>query len=461
MRYYPVFLDLDGQPAVVLGGGAFATEKVMLLLEAGARVKVISAKLSPSLQDLVASGALEEVHRDYQPGDLAGARLAVDASENEDINRQSWEEAEGSGVLINVVDRPAQCRFIAPAIVRRDPLVIAISTSGESPFLASTLRARLERSLGREWGPFTALVGRIRRELRARSVSIAEQTKVYRRLLTSDIRELLRAGRSDEAEHRAASLAQLSVHHPGRVALVGAGPGDPQLLTVKARELLGDADYVLHDALVAPETLTLCGLHAKLEAVGKRAGSESSRQEDITARLIELARAGHVVVRLKGGDPFVFGRGGEELNGLIAAGVDVVVVPGITAAFAAPASIGISATMRGVASSVAITTAQGGESLERIADLARAADTLIVLMARANLKEVAAAVTRAVGGSRAAALVSNATLPDERSVSGTIADIAHLADRDGITTPATLIVGEVVTLAQLAARSVASIAASS
>ena len=305
------------------------------------------------------------------------------------------------------------------------------------------------------------LVGRIRRELRSRGVSIADQTKVYRRLLTSDIRELLRAGRTDEAELSAAALAQTTVHHPGRVALVGAGPGDPELLTLKARELIGDAGYVLHDALVAPETLALAAPNAKLEAVGKRGGAESSRQEDITARLIELARAGHFVVRLKGGDPFVFGRGGEELNDLIAAGVDVVVVPGITSAFAAPASAGIPSTMRGISSSVAITTAQGGDSLDRIGDLARAADTLIVLMARSNLKEVAAAVARSVGGSRPAALVSNATLPEERTVSGTIANIAHLADRDAITTPATLIVGEVVRRGQLAARSVASIAASS
>src|SRR5258708_38782633 len=245
VRYYPVFLDLDGQHAVVLGGGTFATEKVALLLEAGARVKVVSAKLSKSLQGLVTNGAIEVVARDYEPGDLAGARLAVDASENEEINRRSWVEAESTGVLTNVVDRPAQCRFIAPAIVRRDPVVIAISTAGESPFLASALRARLERSLGREWGPFTALVGRIRRELRARGVSIAEQTKVYRRLLTSDIRDLIQAGRHDDAEHRAAALAQTTVRQPRRVALVGAGPGDPELLTLKARELIGDADHVL------------------------------------------------------------------------------------------------------------------------------------------------------------------------------------------------------------------------
>ena len=164
MRYYPVFIDLAGQRAVVLGGGRIATEKVASLLEAGAKVTVIASMLSEAIERLVADGSVDAIRRDYLPGDLAGARLVIDASDDVAINRQSWEEAETSGILINVVDRPAQCRFIAPAIVRRDPLLIAISTSGESPFLASTMRARLERWIGREWGPFTALVGRIRRD---------------------------------------------------------------------------------------------------------------------------------------------------------------------------------------------------------------------------------------------------------------------------------------------------------
>src|SRR5947209_4855240 len=176
MRYYPVFLDLVDQPCVVLGEGKFATEKAASLREAGANVQVI-----PS--------------REYRTGDLAGARLVVDASEDTEVNRRSWQEAEEAGILINVVDRPAQCRFIAPAIVRRDPLLVAISTSGESPYLASALRARIERWLGREWGPFTALVGSVRRQLRERSVPIPEQTRAYRRILNSDVRRLLKGGR--------------------------------------------------------------------------------------------------------------------------------------------------------------------------------------------------------------------------------------------------------------------------
>jgi uroporphyrin-III C-methyltransferase len=262
---------------------------------------------------------------------------------------------------------------------------------------------------------------------------------------------MIRRGRPDDAAHLAVAIAQAGADAAGRVALVGAGPGDPELLTFAARELLADADYVLHDALIAPETLALCGPDARLEDVGKRAGLESPRQETITARLIELASAGSSVVRLKGGDPFVFGRGGEELAGLMRAGIEVVVVPGVTAALAAPAAAGIPVTLRGVASSLAITTAQGGDSLDRLRDLAVAADTLVVLMPRTNLAEVAAVLAEAVGGSRPAAVISNATLPNQRTVTGTLERIARLADQAALETPATLVVGDVVAAAPILA----------
>jgi uroporphyrin-III C-methyltransferase / precorrin-2 dehydrogenase / sirohydrochlorin ferrochelatase len=434
VKYYPVFLDLAGQPCIVLGDGKFAVEKVAALTEAGANVRVISS-------------------RDYRPGALAGARLVVDASEDPEINRQSWDEAERAGILINVVDRPAQCRFIAPAIVRRDPLLIAISTSGESPFLASMLRARIERWLGHEWGPFVALVGEVRRRLRKQGLPISEQTRVYRRLLTSDVRSLLRGRKTAQANRLAGEIAAARGDGAGRVALVGAGPGDPELMTVRGRELIADADYVLHDALIAPETLALCGPDTRLENVGTRGGRhERARQSTINARLIELARAGHHVVRLKGGDPFVFGRGGEELDDLRRAGIDVLIVPGISSAFAAPAALGIPVTKRGIASSVAITTAQGAGSIGRLARLARSADTLVVLMALGELSEVAEVLGRAVGGSRPAAVISNATLPTQRSVTGTLDRIARLAADAAIEAPATLVVGDVVAFGQVVVR---------
>ena len=434
MRYYPVFLDLAAQPCTVIGDGKLAAEKTAALREAGAEVRVIA-------------------NRDYRPGALAGARLVVDASGDPEINRQTWTEAEGAGILINVVDRPEQCRFIAPAIVRRDPLLIAISTSGESPFLASALRARLERWLGKEWGPFTALVGRIRRELRERGVPIAEQTRVYKRLLASDVRGLLRAGDVAGANHTAAALSRPSAGLAGRVALVGAGPGDPELLTVRARELLACADYVLHDDLVTAETLALCGPDTRLEYAGKRGGRPSTRQADITARLIELAREGNFVVRLKGGDPFVFGRGGEEVRDLVAACVDVIVVPGVSAAVAAPAAAGIPLTMRGVASSVAITTAE-----HDLRPLAAAADTLVVMMANTKLIEVSSALAEALGPGRPAAVVANATLPEQQVVVGTVADIARRALSAGLRSPATLVVGDVVAQASAGSRALVDLA---
>ncbi|HZQ49830.1 MAG TPA: uroporphyrinogen-III C-methyltransferase [Candidatus Dormibacteraeota bacterium] len=429
MRYYPVYLDLMDQRAVVLGDGPVATDKAALLREAGAVVTVIAAG-------------------DYRPGDLAGARIVVDASGDSKVNRLAWEEAEAAGILINVLDRPEQCRFIAPAIVRRDPVVIAISTSGESPFLASQLRVRIERLLGTEWGPFTALVGRIRRRLREQAVPIATQTRVYRRLLQADLRSMLRAGRTTAAYAHAATLAERSAQWRGRVAIVGAGPGDPELLTLRARELLFDADVVLHDALISPETLALSGPDTRLEAVGKRGGSaDSVSQESINARLIELAADGHFVVRLKGGDPFVFGRGGEELQVLVDAGVDVIVVPGITSALAAPAALGIPATLRGTSSSVTITSGHSEDLDERLVELARVSDTLVVLMARARLAQIARVLAAAVGASTPAAVVGNATLATERHVIGTLANIAALADRQQIQAAATLIVGQVVSAA--------------
>jgi uroporphyrin-III C-methyltransferase/precorrin-2 dehydrogenase/sirohydrochlorin ferrochelatase len=446
MRYYPVFIDLEAQPAVVLGGGRLAVDKAEGLLEAGARVRVITAAPAPELERLSLAGRIELWRRDYAAGDLGGARIVIDATGDADVNRASWQEAEAAGILINVVDVPGRCRFIAPAIVRRDPLLIAISTSGESPFLASTVRARIERLLGREWGPFTALVGRVRRRLRERGVPIAEQTRLYRRLMSSDVRSLLRAGRDGDALQLALGIEQgVAAPVTGRVALVGAGPGDPELLTAKALDLLASADYVLHDALIAPDTLALCGPDARLENVGKRAGLDNPRQETINERLVELARAGHSVVRLKGGDPFVFGRGGEELSALVAAGIEVVICPGVSAALAASAAARIPLTMRGVSSSIAITTAAGADGLGRLAALAAAADTLVVMMSRSDLAKIAAALVPVLGPGRPAAVIASATLPDQRSVTASLDDIARAADDARLPTPSTLVVGDVVT----------------
>jgi uroporphyrin-III C-methyltransferase/precorrin-2 dehydrogenase/sirohydrochlorin ferrochelatase len=444
---YPITLQLGGRRCAVLGGGPVAAEKVAGLLAAGAPVRVIAASLSPEMEPFRSRPDVEIRPRDYVSGDLEGCFLAVDASGDEDTNRRSFAEAEGRRVLINVVDRPRRSHFHAPALVRRGRLTIAVATSGESPFLASTLRARLERVIGEEWAPFTTLVGAVRRRLRSREVPIDAQSRVYRRLMRSEVRALLRAGRRDDAGYLAAAIESgAGQARPGRVALVGAGPGDPDLLTVAARDLLADADVVFHDALVDPRTLALCGPRTRLVAVGKRGGRESADQAEITARLVADARAGRDVVRLKGGDPFLFGRGGEELAELRRAGIEVVVVPGVSAALAAPAAAGIPVTLRGVAGSVAVVAGhdRGGASPRGLEAIARAADTLVVLMPLGNLEAVCARLAVAVGSDRPAALVASATLDAQQVVRAPIGRMVDAAAAASIASPATLVVGEVV-----------------
>src|SRR2546428_85644 len=255
---------------------------------------------------------------------------------------------------------------------------------------------------------------------------------------------MLRGGNVAAAHHAAAAISRADARAAGRVALVGAGPGDPDLLTIRARELLADADFVLHDALVSAETLALRGPDTRLENVGKRGGRASVPQSETTARMIELARLGHFVVRLKGGDPFVFGRGGEELRDLVAAGVDMVVVPGVSAAIAAPAAAGISLTMRGVASSLAVTAGEGDAPPARPRQPAAPPRPPLALLAQGKLKAIIATLVDVLGQARPAALICSATLPEQEVVTGTLADIAEEALRAGLRPPATLIVGEVV-----------------
>jgi siroheme synthase-like protein len=239
MAYYPVFMDLRGRRCVVLGGGETATAKVNGLLESEAAVTVVALEPSPELDGLAAAGRVALERRPYRTGDLEGAWLAIDATWDEAVNECSHAEAEALRVPLNVVDRAQRCHFIAPAVVRRGPLRMAVSTGGESPFVASTLRARLERDYGDEWGEFTELVGRVRRDLRGRGTPAEEQERVYRRLLASHVRRMLREGRRDEASQAASAIA--SGEGRGWVALVGAGPGDPGLLTLAGRDLLASA----------------------------------------------------------------------------------------------------------------------------------------------------------------------------------------------------------------------------
>jgi uroporphyrin-III C-methyltransferase/precorrin-2 dehydrogenase/sirohydrochlorin ferrochelatase len=426
--HYAVFLDLRGRGCVVFGDSELANEKADGLRAVGAQVT--------------------HHRRGFEPGDLLGAYLAVDASGDAVSGAAARREADRERVLLNVVDVAPQCDWIAPAVVRRGPLQIAISTSGESPFLAATMRRRLERDIPPEWGPFTALMGRLRRRLRRHGVAMDAQQLAYRRLLRSDALRLLND--SPVSAEALATGIESEARRPhriprvGRVTLVGAGPGDPGLLTVAGREALMNADVILHDALVDAEVLGLCDPSARMFDVGKRGGRTSTSQQEITALLVAEARAGNDVVRLKGGDPFVFGRGGEEVAALAEAGVPVRVIPGVSSVLAAPAAAGIPLTFRGVAASVAVVAGHrvdgGHDAVER---LAAEADTLVVLMP-GELESLAARLSSVVGADRPAALISSATTAAQTVVRAPIGQLAAAGRAHGLVAPLTLVVGDVV-----------------
>jgi uroporphyrin-III C-methyltransferase/precorrin-2 dehydrogenase/sirohydrochlorin ferrochelatase len=449
--YYPVALDVAGRSCVVIGGNPLAVDKAEGLLRAGARVTLIAAQVEADVVVAAAEGRLTWVPRDYVPGDLEGAWLAIDASGVDGVNAAVRDEAAARHVLLNVVDRAHLCDWIAPAVVRRGPLQIAVTTSGESPFLASALRRRLEQDLGQEWEPFTRMVGAVRRRLRAEGVPMADQEAVYAALLRSDLRQLLREG--DQAAAEALVEALVGNPRPGRVWLVGGGPGGPGLLTMAAREALAGADVVLHDALVDSEVLGLANPRARVVAVGKRAGGQRVAQEAINALLLEEARHGREVVRLKGGDPFVFARGGEEAAFLAEAGVEVRVIPGVSAATAAPALAGIPLTLRGVSSSVAFITARGATGqVPELGRLAAEVDTLVVLMALGALPETARRLAAALGVNRPAAVVAEAGTRRQRVVRADLGSIAQRCQDAGVKAPATLVVGEVASAVPAARR---------
>lgn len=426
-RYYPLFLDVESERCIVIGDGPVADEKFHALERCGASV------------DRVAAAG-------YRADLLDGARLVIDCSGDDRLGARVHADAEARGVLVNVLDRTHWCRFIAPAIVDRHPLQIAISTGGESPFLAAELRRRLEALLPAEWGSFVGLVGRVRRDLRRRGVPIAEQTAIYRRLLSGRVRRLLADGRHDAAERSAQHEVARRGGEVGLVTLVGAGPGDEGLLTLAAVEALADADVVLHDALVPERLLRFATRATEVVSVGKRGGLPSARQEEINSLLVGAARAGHQIVRLKGGDPFVFGRGGEELDALAAAGIPVRVIPGVSSAIAAAGAAGIPLTMRGIASSVGITTATAGGQHEAtpLGQLAGSVDTLVVLMGLGTLEQVVGELIAVLGPDRPAAVIAHATLPDQRVVTSVLGSICGVVRSSSLEPPATLVVGNVV-----------------
>jgi len=480
VTFYPVFLNLRGRRAVVIGGGAVAEQKVLGLLAAGAHVTVVSPETTPRLAELAAAGGIDLRRRPYRSGDLAGAWLAIAGTDDRAANAQVWAEAEREGVLLNAVDDLDHCSFIAPAIHREGDITIAVSTSGKSPALAARLRQRVARLVGPAEARLCELLGELRPELAARVPETHARTALWYRIVDSDVVEFVRRGdlegarrRVDElvdevepheSRARLGSARKRAQHSPlqrqgraassladgqtGVVYLVGAGPGDPGLITAKGLEILRSADVVVYDRLVVPSLIAEAPPTAERVFVGKRphGGGADRAQDEINALLVDRARRGLTVVRLKGGDPFVFGRGAEECAVLHAAGVPFHVVPGVTSAIAVPAAAGIPVTHRGLASAFAVVTGHecdGVSSLDWEA-LARV-PTLVVLMGLSALPEITARLlAHGAPGDTPTAVIASGTLPAQRTVIGTLDSIATIVTAAGLEPPATIVIGEVV-----------------
>ncbi|OLD00503.1 MAG: uroporphyrinogen-III C-methyltransferase [Gemmatimonadetes bacterium 13_1_40CM_3_70_8] len=439
-QFYPAFLDLRGRRAVVIGGGAIAEQKVVGLLDAGARVTVISPGVSRRLEDLAAAGTVTIERRPYRPGDLAGAFLAIAATDDRAANRAVWVEAEARGVLLNAVDDLPHCSFIAPAIHRQGDVAVAVSTAGKSPALAVRLRERIGRLIGPEYATLLELLGELRAELARRVPDARIRTRLWYRIVDSDAIELVRRGDVAGARRRIGRLVEAAEEPATRGEL----------------ERLRAAEVVVYDRLVHPDLLEEAPPWAERIFVGKRPGSEghSLPQEQINTLLIETARGGRVVVRLKGGDPFVFGRGAEECEALRAAGVPYEVVPGVTSAIAAPGAAGIPVTHRRHASAFAVVA---GHECDAASDLdwdalARLPALVFLMGLRALPQITARLIAHGMPEETPAAVIASATLPEQRTVIGTLATLAERAAAAGLEAPATLVVGEVVASAPLAER---------
>jgi len=452
-RLFPLFADLCGRTVLVVGGGAVAARKVEALAGTGARIVVGAPALDAALAARAAAGEIEHRPGRFSAEWLDDAWLAIAATDDAATNRAVAEAGEARRVWVNVVDDAALARVQLPARVERGPLQIAISSGGGAPMLARLVREQLEAQFDESFGALAQLLSRHRARIVARWPGVAQRRRAFERLLRGPLQGLLRRHRHIEAEHafeRMLAADDTQTAPRGRVALVGAGPGDAGLLTLRALRLLGEADVILHDSLVSDDVLQLARRDAERISVGKRAGHHATPQEEINARLVELASAGRRVVRLKGGDPFVFGRGGEELEALRAAGIDYEVVPGITAAAACAAYAGIPLTHRDHAQSVRLVTAHAKDSLDTLdwPALAQERQTLAFYMGVSRLDVLQAQL---IAHGRAPdtpfALVENGSQPRQRVVNGALTDLSHLARHHAVQSPALLIVGEVAALA--------------
>ncbi|WP_319704615.1 siroheme synthase CysG [Cronobacter sakazakii] len=447
MDHLPIFCQLRHRACLLVGGGDVAERKARLLLEAGAALTVNALAFTPQFEAWAKQGMLRLVQGEFNASLLDDCWLAIAATDDDAVNNQVSEAAEARRIFCNVVDAPKQASFIMPSIIDRSPLMVAISSGGTSPVLARLLREKLEALLPQHLGKVAGYAGQLRRRVKQTFASMSERRRFWEKFFVNDRLAQSLANDDEQAVNRITeTLLSEPLDDRGEVVLVGAGPGDPGLLTLKGLQQIQQADIVVYDRLVSDEIMNLVRRDADRVFVGKRAGYHCVPQEEINQILLREAQRGKRVVRLKGGDPFIFGRGGEELETLCDAGIPFSVVPGITAASGCSAYAGLPLTHRDYAQSVRLITGHlknGGEFDWH--NLAAEKQTLVFYM---GLNQAAAIqeklIEHGMDPQMPIALVENGTSVKQRVVAGVLTELGALAQR--VESPSLIIVGRVVAL---------------
>ena len=446
LNAFPVFLRVEGRIVTIVGGGEEALAKARLLAQSSASIKIVAPVPSPALSAWIAEQGAIHVPAEYHPDQLAGAALVFAASGDETLDQRVSDDARQRAIPVNAVDRPELCDFYTPAIVNRAPVCVAIGTEGAAPVLAQSIRARIEQLLSPSLGALAALAASLR-EAAERRLPKPLRRPFWNDFFAGAPAHAMDVGHADEARQAAAELLLRQRQRDGFVALVGAGPGAEDLITLRAQRHLMEADIIVHDALVPEAVIAMGRRDAERIGVGKRKGCHTKSQSEINALLVSLAREGRRVVRLKSGDPLVFGRAGEEMQALRDAGVAYEVVPGVTAALAAAADFELPLTLRGVSSSLVFTTGHDlrGETLPDWARLAIDGATVAVYMGRSIAAEVAARLIEAgLSPDTAVAVVENASRAERRLFHGTLNDLPSLELRTDLSGPVMTIIGDAV-----------------
>lgn len=452
MEFLPVFLQIRDRDCLVVGGGEVAARKAGLIRRAGGRVTVVSPTLCPSLAEQELRGGISHRAEEFQPAEVEAFAIVVAATDDETVNASVAAAARGRNIPVNVVDRPELCTFIFPSIVDRSPVLVAVSTGGASPVLARMLRARLETMIPAAYGRLADVMRDFRGRVSQRFGNSIQRRRFWEKVLHGPATEMIFAGREQAAvdliEKELATTTEAALVQ-GEVYLIGAGPGDPDLLTFRALRLMQQADVVLYDRLVTPQILDMVRREAERIYVGKKRDYHTVRQEEINRILVDLARQGKKVVRLKGGDPFIFGRGGEEIATLAEQDIPFQVVPGITAANGCAAYAGIPLTHRDYAQSVVFVTGHSKDNTVMLdwRNLIQPQQTLVIYMGLTGLGDICRElIAHGMKPTMPAALIERGTTEHQRVFTATLETLPEKVAYNDVHAPTLLIVGEVVRL---------------